>query len=348
MKSNMHEDGTMCLPPIGVPLSTYMSAPAKAAFLREVRDPLDLTLLGKMSVVEFREYFNSRLDEKLRMARAVFQVDVSESTIGGVQITEVKPKGGVPSSSQNRVLVNLHGGGFFVGAGHQALLESIPIAASAGVRVIAINYRQGPEFTCPAASADVATVYRDLLNEYLPGNVGLYGGSAGGILVAMTIAWLEREQFALPGAIGILSAGAFADHCGPAHAIGSWGGDSRFTAPVLCGGEALVADAARGEARPSEMIAYLGDSDLGDPLLSPALFPALLARFPPTLLITGTRSYDMSAAVQTHRLLTKVGVKSDLHVWDGMWHGFFDNVDLPESQEVYTVMVRFFDTHLGR
>jgi alpha-beta hydrolase superfamily lysophospholipase len=44
-----------------------------------------------------------------------------------------------------------------------------------------------------------------------------------------------------------------------------------------------------------------------------------------------------------------IGVFNDaeLHVWDGVWHAFFMDPDLPESQEVYAVVVKFFDRHLG-
>jgi hypothetical protein len=30
-----------------------------------------------------------------------------------------------------------------------------------------------------------------------------------------------------------------------------------------------------------------------------------------------------------------------------MWHAFLMDPDLPESKEVYQVVVRFFDRHLG-
>ena len=37
-----------------------------------------------------------------------------------------------------------------------------------------------------------------------------------------------------------------------------------------------------------------------------------------------------------------------LHVWEGMFHGFFYNPDVPESRDCFDVIVKFFDTHLGR
>jgi len=30
--------------------------------------------------------------------------------------------------------------------------------------------------------------------------------------------------------------------------------------------------------------------------------------------------------------LTKAGVETELHIWDGMWHSFFSNPDLPETK----------------
>lgn len=43
-----------------------------------------------------------------------------------------------------------------------------------------------------------------------------------------------------------------------------------------------------------------------------------------------------------------MGVDAELHVWDGMWHAFFIDPDLPESQQAYRVIVSFFAQHLGR
>jgi len=82
--------------------------------------------------------------------------------------------------------------------------------------------------------------------------------------------------------------------------------------------------------------------------MSPIESPELLRRFPPTLLITASRAGELSSAINTHRLLIKAGAEADLHVWDGLGHAFFLNVDLPESREAFDVMVQFFATHLGR
>jgi acetyl esterase/lipase len=65
-------------------------------------------------------------------------------------------------------------------------------------------------------------------------------------------------------------------------------------------------------------------------------------------LISGTRDFAMSSVLQSDIRLTDAGVQTELHVWDGLWHSFFNNPDLPESKEMYAIVARFFDRNLGR
>ena len=81
--------------------------------------------------------------------------------------------------------------------------------------------------------------------------------------------------------------------------------------------------------------------------MSPVFSDQVLCKFPATQVITGTRHFDLSAAVYTHTRLIKLGVEADLHVWEGLFHFFFMNPDVPESRDAYDVMVKFFDKHLG-
>ena len=92
---------------------------------------------------------------------------------------------------------------------------------------------------------------------------------------------------------------------------------------------------------------YLAGVSSTNSLAAPASSAEVLAKFPPTLIVTGTRAFELSSAVHTHALLVKQGVETDLHVWEGMFHGFFYNVDVPESRDCYDVIVKFFDKHLG-
>jgi acetyl esterase/lipase len=72
-----------------------------------------------------------------------------------------------------------------------------------------------------------------------------------------------------------------------------------------------------------------------------------LAKFPPTLLISGTRDMALSAVLRSDDLLTRAGAVAELHVWEGMWHSFFSDPELPESKAAYAVIAEFFDRRLA-
>ena len=106
--------------------------------------------------------------------------------------------------------------------------------------------------------------------------------------------------------------------------------------------------AAFGEFGGSGEMEYLADVDWGDPLVAPIEHAALLARFPPTLVITSTRDASLSVAIVTHQRLVAAGVDADLHVYEGLSHYFYADTGLPEARDAFSVMARFFDRHLER
>src|SRR5262249_33113280 len=149
-------------------------------------------------------------------------------------------------------------------------------------RVIAVNYRMAPEFKFPAASEDVEAVYRDLLKTYRPMNIGIYGCSAGGELTGQAVAWLQWKGLPMPGAVGMF--------CG---AGGYWGeGDSGRYAAALDGFK--TEDFIDSRKNP-----YLEDVDPNDAIAFPVHSAEVLAKFPPSLLITSTRDVALSSVAKT-------------------------------------------------
>jgi epsilon-lactone hydrolase len=341
--------GTVHLPAFDVPLSIYMSPEAKHTYIDEaarpaVKWPIDVTHINWTADIDkLREAFDALQVPYVERAKVVYPVTIEEQLIGGIRTEVVTPKVGVSKVRRDRVLINLHGGGM-VGTEMIGLLESIPIAVVAGIKVISIDYREAPEFKFPAASEDVASVYRELLKRYRHQNIGIYGCSFGGMLTTMAVAWFQKERIPLPGAIGVFCA---ADAAG--------GGDSRYLAAALekvNGGERASPPPATPNPPENpgdfESPGYLAGLDPRDPLVSPTFHPEILARFPPTLLITGTRDSYGSSVIYAHSRLVSAGVYAELHVWEGMWHFFFGDVDLLESKEMYSVTAKFFNTRLGR
>ncbi len=142
-----------------------------------------------------------------------------------------------------------------------------------------------------------------------------------------------------PGAVAILCAGLTAPNDG-------FGGDADYTASPI--GEARMTVAAAGSSAPKggTGLGYFAHASPTDPLAAPAESPELLAQFPPSLIVSGTRGFELSSALVTHTRLVKAGAQSDLHVWEGMFHGFFYNADVPESKECFDVIVKFFASKL--
>jgi acetyl esterase/lipase len=62
-------------------------------------------------------------------------------------------------------------------------------------------------------------------------------------------------------------------------------------------------------------VVYFSDADIDDPLVSPIRFTAVLAKFPPTLIVTSTRDLALSPAVHTHTQLVKLGVDAEQRTW---------------------------------
>lgn len=267
-------------------------------------------------------FFAPRIEE----ARRLYPVDEEVLTIDGVYTEVFTPASGVPDENGDRVLINLHGGGFSMGARTEGRLESIPVANIARMKVISVDYRQGPEHRFPAASEDVATVYRHLLETYSPKNIGIFGCSAGGMLTAQSVAWFNKHNLPQPGAIGIFCAGA-----------GEFG----------TGDAAVITKAFGADFSSGQEIEYFSGESWDNPLIGPQEHPEILALFPPTLLITSTRDGALSSAAITHQRLVSEGVRADLHVYEGLHHYFFADTDLPESRHVFNVISNFFNRELA-
>jgi len=314
---------------VQVPLSAYASPGAR----ERLQAMLDAHARGEgpgKDIAAARAFYDAQNSDRVARMRKQWPVRTSEARFDGVLADVAEPADGIAPANKARVLINLHGGAFLWGARSGALAEAIPIAGVGRIKVVSVDYRQGPEHRFPAASEDVETVYRALLRDHRPQDIGIYGCSAGGYLTAQVVARLISKKLPLPGAVGTF--------CG---SVAAPDGDSIYTSAALEGQQVPA-----GPPRLSDY-PYFRGADLSDPLVFPANSPAMLAHFPPTLLISGSRDFALSSVLHSHALLDAAGVDTELHVWDGMWHAFFVDPELPESRQAYAVIWRFFDRHLG-
>jgi monoterpene epsilon-lactone hydrolase len=261
-------------------------------------------------------------------ARKLYPVNIEESAIAGVRTDIITPLT-TPEAHRNRVLVNLHGGGFNSDSG--SLIEGIPMSNLAKIKVVSVYYRLAPENPFPAAVDDVVAVYKELLKSYKASNIGMYGTSAGAILTCEVAVRLRQLHQPLPGALGIFS--VLTDYSRPS--------DSRqmFTLDGFPG-----ALAPRDPNQPEED-PYVGRTDRKDPVLSPWF--ADLRGMPPSLLVTSTRDLLLSDTTLFHRALLRNDVDAQLVVFEALPHAFWYHFELPETKEALELMAQFFDKKLG-
>jgi monoterpene epsilon-lactone hydrolase len=253
--------------------------------------------------------------------RKAHSVMVTEDVIAGVPVRRIAPASG--PLDRRRVLLNLHGGGFALDSG--SLTENIPIATLSGIEVIAVLYRFAPEHPFPAAVDDALAVYKALLADHRPGDIGVYGTSAGAVIGPQLLMRLRAESLPLPGVLGVFSGES----------------DLTGTADSL----RIFATAVEGQALIDAKQAYLADADPTDPLLSPILGD--LAGFPPTLCLSSTRDVLLSGTVNLNRALGDAGVHTELLVYDGLPHAFWSFMLAPESDDAFRRMASFLTRHIG-
>lgn len=258
------------------------------------------------------------------------QFDTLEDTVveqvgaGGVAAEWVY----VPSASENKVIIYLHGGGYMIGSARTHRVPMSYLSRASGARVLVLNFRLAPEHPFPAAVEDSVAAYRWLLSEGIsPGNIVIGGDSAGGGLTLATLIALRYMGDPLPAA-GISHSG----WCDLANT-----------------GETFVTKAEEDPIIDRDMVenmaeTYLGTRSRTTPLASP--YYADLKGLPPLLMQVGGSEVLLDDSIRTAERAKEAGVDVTLKVWDGMphvWQVFASFV--PESQQSIEECGEFFRKH---
>jgi monoterpene epsilon-lactone hydrolase len=298
------------------PIPATVSAAAAEALGRSARQPAEGDLPSQRAVCAGVQ----RELGAVQLAR--HGVAMTEDVIAGVPVRVFTPSQ-IEPHRRDAVLLNLHGGGFTKDAG--SVTENAPLAALAGIKVVAARYRLAPEHPFPAAVDDAEAVYEALLAERPAGRIGLYGTSAGAILSAQLLVRLHRNGKPMPAALGFFSGSADLSRFGDTEHL------FRRDAEDPQGG---------GVFSP-----YTGGRSTTDPEVSPLFGP--LAAFPPTLCLAGTRDFMLSQTSILHRALLAAGVEAELVVYEAMLHAHWIYQDIPEAAEAFGHMAGFFRRRLG-
>ena len=157
--STIAPDGTAYVTRI-VPVPTTISPEAQRSLARVVADAK-----VNMTMEQSRAGTDKWQAGAGEVSRKLYPVNIAQDTIAGIPVRIVTPLTMSPGK-RDRVLINLHGGGFNSDSG--SLTETIPIANLTGTKVVAVLYRLAPEHPFPAGLDDAVAVYKELLKTYKP------------------------------------------------------------------------------------------------------------------------------------------------------------------------------------
>ena len=222
----------------------------------------------------------------------------------------------MPGASDTCAVLYLHGGGYVIGSPKTHRSLTAALAKETGAKLLVIDYRMGPEHSCPAAIEDAVAAYRFLLDQgYDAASLAISGDSAGGGLTIATLVALRDLGLPLPAAAAPLS--PWVDLTGTSMTL-----ETRAGVDPMVRREGLMNMAAQ----------YRGPLPADDTRVSP-LF-ADLAGLPPMLIQVGDHETLLGDSQALDERARAAGVETRLEIWDEMIHVFqMFHFMLPEAAE---------------
>ncbi|HKS89649.1 MAG TPA: alpha/beta hydrolase [Stellaceae bacterium] len=269
-------------------------------------------------------------DFERRVPAPPSDTEMVQTRCGGIDALRVAMPRSGPSGDPARHILFLHGGGYISGSPALYLGLLWRIAAAAGARITAIDYRLAPEHPFPAALDDAAAAWRGLISQGAdPQRVAIIGDSAGGGLALALALRLRDEAAALPAAIVAMS---------------PWT-DLALTGPSLR--ENADSDPMmNADDVPHLAACYLAGGDPRDPYASPLYGDP--HGLPPTLIQVGSDEILRDDAVRMAKRMQAAGCIIDLEVWPRMphvWQAFATM--LPEARRAILRIGSFVKEHTG-
>jgi epsilon-lactone hydrolase len=254
----------------------------------------------------------------------------------GIRTSPAQP-GGVPAewvttsaSATDRVLLYLHGGGWFMGSPrtHRSMIATLVRAT--GFRGLSLDYRLAPEHPYPAALDDCVAAYEWLLGSAIaPDRIIVAGDSAGANLALALLLRLRDSGRPLPAAAVLLSPMTDLTLSGESHAT------RRALDPYF----------AHADLR--SIIDWYAPQGLElGPYLSPA--QADLHGLPPLLIHVGDHEVLHDDAVSLGERALAAGVDARTVVWPGMMHVFHVFAPyLPDARRAHREIADFIGARIA-
>jgi monoterpene epsilon-lactone hydrolase len=255
----------------------------------------------------------------------------------GVEYTAVDAGGvagqwvDMPGVDKRRVLFYVHGGGYVICSSnsHRKLVGHL--AAAAGCRGLAIDYRLAPEHPHPTPVNDALASYRWLLAQGFDHNaIAISGDSAGGGLTMATLVAIRDAGLPAPCAGVALS--PWVDLEGTGESV-----RTKASVDLLIHGEGLKMMAAM----------FLAGQDPRTPLAAPLY--ADVSKLPAVYIQVGGDEVLLDDSTRLATVLAAAGNAVRLDVFPEMQHVFQINAgNLPEADDAVARIGAFLQTRFGR
>ena len=226
-------------------------------------------------------------------------------------------------SSDSKVILYLHGGGFYVPA--MSLHERFVGLLSEALRcqVFMPDYRLVPENAFPAAIDDCIQCYQFLLNQgYAAENVFIAGDSAGGNLALVTLMSARDLGLPMPAGAALLSPATDCLFRGPALKV------NRYRDPLF-----------KVSTVHWMLNTYLPAKNYRDPKASPLY--GSFEGLPPIRFHVGSTELLLDSSRLADRKARRQGVDSSATVWHKMPHVFPLLPYLPEAKQATQQIIDF-------
>ncbi|KAF5709486.1 alpha beta hydrolase [Fusarium globosum] len=293
-------------------------SPEAVEFLTKIRHPplantISSFITSPCRVPGLRQGFTEKTAPGETLLIEKHKIQITETLIAGVSVVIIKPPV-IKPEKQKKILFNVFGGAFIMGSPRDraALTMAYPEARDQCLAVYSELLQNGPPGGAPVDPSDIHAM----------------GCSSGAqILVSML---LVARQKGLP----MPTAGMYL--CTPALDLSGAGDSMVFNS---LGRDIMPVSLLTGMVSQN----YAPDGiDVTNPLYSP-IYADYDESFPPTVITVGTQDFALSHGIRFYWKLREAGVKVELLVSEGMWHGFNWGPVIPESIRARAAVIEFLE-----
>ena len=286
----------------------HLSSPESVKFIKENIKKLNNDFKIE-NIINFRKLVKQEFQAQIESIKEKYKPSLKIEKINNIDCLEISPK----SISNDSLILFYHGGGFIAGNPYQSLMISAVIAHYTESKVLTPFYRLAPENPYPASIDDCFNVLKYLTKNLPSSKLAVLGSSAGGNAALVSLLKLQNLNLQMPSSLSLLSPWCDLKHYGDSH-IANEGRDPKLNMN-------WINEAVKG---------YAHNEDLNIPSISP--INGDYKTFPHTFITSGTRDLFLSQCIRLNNIFKSQNIRSNLKIWENMWHTFEMHNDIPEAE----------------